>query len=158
MERITISMDDDLARQFDTLIAERGYKNRSEAMRDLVREALEQAHLRRDAAAQCVGALTYVYNHHERELSRRLTSAQHDHHHLTLATLHVHLDHDNCLETAILQGPGGEVRAFAEALTASTGVRHGHLHMVPVAIAAETHHHAEDHEPGHSHLHRHPNS
>jgi CopG family nickel-responsive transcriptional regulator len=139
MERITISMDEDLAARFDALIARRGYSNRSEAMRDLVREALDQERLTDDPGSVSFGALTYVYNHHERELASRITRAQHAHHDLAVATLHVHIDDDNCLETVILNGPASDVRAFADALCASTGVRHGRLHLIPDASSGSNH-------------------
>ena len=104
MQRFTISLDDRLAEEFDRLIAERGYDNRSEAVRDLLRHELDHARLKAGLAAHCVAALSYVYNHHERELSERLTALQHGHHDLTVSAMHVHLDHDHCLETVVLRG------------------------------------------------------
>lgn len=143
MERITISLDEALAREFDALIERRGYQNRSEAIRDLLREYLEAA--RQSAAAggagQCVANLSYVYDHHARDLAERLTGLQHDHHDLTVATMHAHLDHDNCLESVILRGPTAAVRAFADALTAERGVRHGQINVVSVEIASSVHTH-----------------
>jgi CopG family nickel-responsive transcriptional regulator len=134
VERITISIDDDLAERFDALIAQRGYSNRSEAIRDLVREALEKERLADDSRTTSFGAMTYVYNHHERELASRITRAQHEHHHLAVATMHVHMDVDNCLETVLLHGATADVRQFADALCASTGVHHGHLHLIPATV------------------------
>lgn len=141
MERFTISLDDDLAAEFDALIAERGYASRSEAVRDLLRGQLQQAQQQRDAAGWCVANLSYVYNHHERELAERLTALQHGHHDLTVATLHAHLDHDNCLESVILRGPTGAVRQFAQAMIAERGVRHGQLNLVAVELARDKHSH-----------------
>ena len=143
MERITISLDEALAREFDALIEQRGYQNRSEAFRDLLREHLEEARQNAEAASagQCVANLSYVYNHHARDLAERLTSLQHDHHDLTVATMHAHLDHDNCLESVILRGPTGAVRAFADALTAERGVRHGQINVVSVDVASSAHAH-----------------
>lgn len=149
MERFTISLDESLARQFDELIAARGYVNRSEAVRDLIRGAIEQDRQRQPPSGQCVANLSYVYNHHERELAERLTGLQHDHHDLTVAAMHSHLDHDNCLETVILKGPTAEVRQFADALTAERGVRHGQLHVI--ALEAEHHHAHDDHGEDHVH-------
>ena len=140
MQRFTISLDDELAREFDRLIAERGYGNRSEAVRDLLRGQLESARPTQDGGGHCVANLSYVYNHHERDLAERLTTLQHGHHDLTVSTLHAHLDHDNCLESVILKGPTDEVRAFAAALTAERGVRHGCLNVVSVEVA-ERHSH-----------------
>ncbi len=141
MERITISLDESLAREFDALIERRGYKNRSEAVRDLLREHLEAARQRESAAGYCVANLSYVYNHHARDLAERLTALQHGHHDLTVATMHAHLDHDNCLESVILRGPTAAVRAFADALSAERGVRHGQLNVVSVDMASSTHAH-----------------
>jgi len=152
MERFTISLDESLARQFDELIAARGYVNRSEAVRDLIRGAIEQDRQRAAPSGHCVANLSYVYNHHERELAERLTGLQHDHHDLTVAAMHTHLDHDHCLETVILKGLTAEVRQFADALTAERGVRHGQLNVI--ALEAE-HHHAHDAQ-GEDHVHYRP--
>jgi len=134
MRRVTLSLDDHLADEFDAWAARHGYENRSEAFRDLLRGRLEAERIDEGKATHCVATLSYVYNHHERQLASRLASHQHAHHGLSLATLHVHLDHDHCLETMALRGPVPAVRAFGEALIAERGVRHGHLHLVPVAL------------------------
>lgn len=158
MERITISLDADLAREFDALIADRGYSNRSEAVRDLLRAQLETWRLARDEATHCVANLSYVYNHHQRELAERLTAIQHDHHDLTVATLHAHLDHEHCIESTILRGPTQEVRRFAEALMAERGVRHGKLNLVTAELdahQAHSHHDHDDSDVGHGHPHVH---
>ncbi len=152
MERFTISLDASLARQFDELIAARGYVNRSEAVRDLIRGAIEQDRQRAMPQGQCVANLSYVYNHHERELAERLTALQHDHHDLTVAAMHTHLDHDHCLESVILKGQQADVRQFADALIAERGVRHGHLNVV--ALEAE-HRHTHD-AAGAPHVHYRP--
>lgn len=141
MERFTISLDDDLAHEFDELIARRGYQNRSEAIRDLLRSHLESARQAGAAGDYCVANLSYVYNHHERDLAERLTELQHGHHDLTVATLHAHLDHDNCLESVILKGPVSSVRSFADALIAERGVRHGSLNIVSVEVDQGRHNH-----------------
>jgi CopG family transcriptional regulator, nickel-responsive regulator len=157
MQRFTISLDDDLARAFDRLIAERGYGNRSEAVRDLLRGQLEAA--RPAEGGHCVANLSYVYNHHERDLAERLTALQHGHHDLTVATMHAHLDHDNCLESVILKGPTAQVRAFAEALTAERGVRHGSLNVVAVEVVDSRHSHGyAPRGQAASHLHLKPKS
>ena len=152
MERFTISLDDTLAQQFEALIAARGYVNRSEAVRDLIRAAIEQDRQRAAPSGQCVANLSYVYNHHERELAERLTGLQHDHHQLTVAAMHTHLDHDHCLESVILKGSTAAVRQFADALTAERGVRHGQLNVIALE---EEHHHAHD-EHGEAHVHYRP--
>ena len=132
MERITMSIDEGLAKEFDALIARRGYTSRSEAMRDLLRRELELSRAATDGDSFCVANLSYVYNHHERDLTERLTEAQHAHHDLVVATTHVHLDHDNCLETVILKGRTAVVRAFAQRIEAERGVRHAQLNVVTV--------------------------
>ncbi len=147
MERFTISLDESLARQFDALIAARGYANRSEAVRDLIRGAIEGDRQRDPPAGHCVANLSYIYNHRERELAERLTSLQHDHHDLTVAAMHTHRDHDNCLETVILKGAA--VRRFAEALMAERGVRHGQLNVI--VLETEQHHAHDAHGQAHVH-------
>ena len=133
MERITISLDAELAAEFDRLIAERGYRNRSEAVRDVLRAHLEQARRQRGEASHCVASLSYVFNHHERDLAERLTALQHGQHDLTVATLHVHLDHENCLESIILRGPTAAVRSFSDALIAERGVQAAYVDAVRAA-------------------------
>lgn len=156
MERVTVSLDEDLLAQFDELLRHRGYANRSEAVRDLIRAELESERLAHGQAQHCIASLSYVFNHHERELARRLTQAQHDHHDLTLSTMHVHLDHDNCMEVTVLRGPTDAVRGFADSLMAERGVRHGQLNIVPADIQVahhHEHHHEGHHHGGHDHGH-----
>jgi CopG family nickel-responsive transcriptional regulator len=146
MERFTISLDAPLAQAFDRLIRTKGYLNRSEAVRDLLRQQLGEHQLESDAAPYCIAALSYIYNHHERELAERITSLHHLHHDLTVSTMHAHLDHDNCIETVILRGPTAAVREFANVLQAERGVRHGMLNLVPADVDPGRHHH-HDHAP-----------
>lgn len=149
MERFTISLDEKLAKEFDRLIRERGYDNRSEAVRDILREKLEANRLDREEAPDCIAALSYIYNHHERDLAERLTAQSHEHHDLVVSTLHAHLDHDNCMETVILRGPTKAVRAFADSMMAARGVRHGALNLVPAEVnAGRKHHHGHPHHHG----------
>jgi CopG family transcriptional regulator, nickel-responsive regulator len=142
MERFTISLSEDLARAFDDLIHEKGYQNRSEAIRDMLRDLLSAEQIERHEAPYCVAALSYVYDHHVRDLAERLAHLQHQHHQLVLSTMHVHLDHRNCLETLMLRGATAEVTAFANTLVAEPQVRHGRLNLVPVDLqeAEHTHH------------------
>lgn len=152
MERFTISLDDRLAGEFDRLIAERGYGNRSEAVRDILRVHLDRLREQQHGDGPCIANLSYVYNHHERDLGERLTQLQHDHHDLTLSTMHAHLDHDHCIETVILKGPASVVRRFADQLTAERGVRHGQLNLVMLeADRSHSHRHGRG-SAGHSHL------
>ena len=152
---MTISLDAELAAEFDRLIAERGYRNRSEAVRDLLRAHLEQARQERGEATHCVANLSYVYNHHERDLAERLTALQHGRHDLAVATLHAHLDHENCLESVILRGPTAAVRSFSDALVAERGVRHGQLNLIDVEIDSGRGHHHGYTAAGRSHGHVH---
>lgn len=151
MERITMSLDSTLAEQFDTFISEHGYTNRSEAMRDLIRQQLEKERLGQSEEGYCVATLSYVYNHHELELASRITGVHHHHHELNLASIHVHLDHDNCLEIAVMRGSIKKVREFANAVMAERGIRHGKLNMVPIDMAEASHTHG-----GAPHVHSHP--
>jgi CopG family nickel-responsive transcriptional regulator len=139
MERFTISMEDELALQFDEYVKTRGYSNRSEALRDIIRDRLENVRLTHDENGFCIATLSYVYNHHESELAGRITSIHHNHHELTHSTMHIHLDHDNCLETVILNGPVKKIQEFSDTIKASRGVRHGHLHMIPVEVSESAH-------------------
>lgn len=152
MERVTISLEETLLADFDRYMARKGYQNRSEAIRDLVRDRLE-ADDAADAAGYSVGCVSYVYDHHQRDLAQRLTNAQHGHHDFVLSALHVHLDHENCLEVTLLRGPTGALKAFAESLIAETGVRHGHIHLTAVEVAESRHRHvsAGPSLPAHSH-------
>lgn len=152
MDRFTISLDAALASQFDQLIAARGYSNRSEAVRDLIRGAIEGDRQRAAPTGHCVANLSYVYNHHERELAERITGRQHEHHDLTVAATHVHLDHENCLESVVLRGPTAAVRHFAEGLMAESGVRHGQLNV----IAIEPEHRHTHGDGGAPHIHYRP--
>jgi CopG family transcriptional regulator, nickel-responsive regulator len=126
LSRIGVAIDTGLLERFDRLIGERGYTNRSEAFRDLIRDEL----VRKDAESpesQVIGSVTLVYDHHVRLLQEKLTAIQHDHHHSILSTLHVHLDHDNCLEVLVVRGRSAEVRQVADALISTKGVKHGRL-------------------------------
>jgi CopG family transcriptional regulator, nickel-responsive regulator len=153
MQRVTITLDDDLMTAIDRVIAERGYQNRSEAIRDLARAGLAEARRTSDAQTDCVAALVYVYDHEARELSKRLTRSLHDHHHLALATTHVHLDHESCMEVTVLKGKTGDIRHLADHIIAERGVRHGQLVTVPARFETEAHPHGT--KPGRRHLHVH---
>ena len=141
MQRLTITIDDDLVAEVDEFIAQHGYANRSEAFRDLLRSGLEHSGDRTTGNRQCIATLSYIYDHAARELPKRLTKDFHDHHDLAQTTLHVHIDHDSCLEVTVLRGKGAEVKAFADHVIAERGVRHGHVVILPI----------EQHHPAHSH-------
>jgi CopG family nickel-responsive transcriptional regulator len=158
MQRVTMSIDDELLGTLDRMMKKKRYASRSEALRDILREVEARETLEAEGKeAFCVATLTYIYDHETRDLGRRLTQAQHKHHDLQVATMHVHLDHDACLEVSVLRGPSSAVRALADATVSQRGVRHGQLHLVP----AELHHGRHSHGPkghgggAHSHSHIH---
>ncbi|HEX9079521.1 MAG TPA: nickel-responsive transcriptional regulator NikR [Desulfuromonadaceae bacterium] len=126
--RFGISIDSSLLERFDRVVEEKGYVNRSEAIRDLIRDALvEQAW--EGGEEETVGTVTLVYDHHVRDLSEKLTEYQHDHHEQIISTLHVHLDHHNCLEVLVIRGAARSVKRLADALIGVKGVKHGKLVM-----------------------------
>jgi CopG family nickel-responsive transcriptional regulator len=126
LSRIGVAIDGDLLDKFDRLIAQRGYTNRSEAFRDMIRDELVEKSWE-SPDSHVVGTVTLVYDHHVRLLSEKLTDIQHDYHRSILSTLHVHLDHDHCLEVLVVRGRAGDVRKVAVALISAKGVKHGRL-------------------------------
>jgi CopG family transcriptional regulator, nickel-responsive regulator len=126
LTRVSISLEGTLLDAFDALIASKGYDNRSEAIRDLIR-----ARLIREEAEQAQGeqvvVVTLVYDHHARELAAKLIDKQHHHHGLVVSTMHVHLGERHCLEVSVLRGPAKEVRHLGEELLATRGVLHGEV-------------------------------
>ena len=125
LSRTGVSLDEELLKVFDQLIAKRGYANRSEAFRDLIREALLADQV--GSNNPVVGTLTLVYDHHVRLLNEKLTGMQHTHFHQILSSLHVHLDHDNCLEVLVVRGKASDVKNIADAIISTKGVKHGRL-------------------------------
>jgi CopG family transcriptional regulator, nickel-responsive regulator len=126
LSRIGVAIARDLLDEFDALIAKRGYVNRSEAFRDLIRAELVREESSKPTG-RVVGSLTVVYDHHVRLLEEKLTELQHTHSRLIVSLLHVHLDHDHCLELIALRGASAEVRRFADTLAAIKGVKHAQL-------------------------------
>jgi CopG family nickel-responsive transcriptional regulator len=153
VQRVTVTLDDDLMRELDALVAAKGYQNRSEAIRDLARAGLRQSAVEAGAARSCVAALVYVYDHRARELAKRLTHIFHDRHDLALATLHVHLDHQSCMEIVVLRGATSRVQSLAEQVIAERGIRHGQLVLVPVQRKVEQHAHGAGRPRRHDHHH-----
>ncbi|HRY06928.1 MAG TPA: nickel-responsive transcriptional regulator NikR [Hyphomicrobiaceae bacterium] len=152
MQRITITIEDDLADEIDQFMGKHGYQSRSEAIRDLARSGLNQADKNASTAGTCVAALVYVYDHHVRELSKRLTQSHHHHHDLSMATLHVHLDHDTCLEIAALKGRTQDVQHLADHIITERGVKHGQLVIIPADITDTSHAHGEERAHRHTHV------
>ena len=153
MERITISVSDEFAAELAAFMETEHYDNRSEAVRDLARLGLTRARGDQSVAGDCVATLSYVFDHHARDLPRRLTDAQHAHHDLHVATMHVHLDHDHCLEVAVLRGEAASVKDLARAVIAERGVTHGQVNFVPATIDTAAHQHGS---APHRHTHTHP--
>ncbi len=133
LARIGVAIDADLLASFDALIEKQGYENRSEAFRDLIRDRLVRAESEQPNK-EVVGTLTLVYDHHQRNLTERITNLQHDHHGVVVSTLHVHLDHHNCLEVLILRGKSKVVRQLADLLVSIKGIQHGQLAMTAAEI------------------------
>lgn len=125
--RFGVSMDEDLLQKFDVLIEQRKYANRSEAIRDLIRDHLVGQEW--DENRETVGTITIVYNHEVRELLDKLLDLQHRYQKSIRSSLHVHLDEHNCLEVLVVRGKSGEVKKIADVLTATKGVKHGKLTM-----------------------------
>jgi|SRR5580658_5863529 CopG family nickel-responsive transcriptional regulator len=147
LSRIGIAIDSDLLVRFDRSIRLRGYTNRSEAFRDLIRDRLV-AEQTAQPNAIVVGTVTLIYDHHSHGVSEKLTEMQHAHHQLIVSTSHAHLDHDSCLEVLIVHGPSAHVEQFADRIIGLKGVQHGRLVMTVPEKALE--HHREN---GHQHTH-----
>lgn len=155
MQRVTMTIDDDLLKEIDAFCRRKGYQSRSEGLRDIVRSELTRASV---FAAEipgddeiCHATLTYVYNHETRALASRLTTNHHHHSNMSISTTHVHMDHDNCLEVSILRGPVGKLQAFADSVISQRGVRHGALHIMqpePASTPKRHTHRHHHHYPG----------
>jgi CopG family nickel-responsive transcriptional regulator len=145
LSRIGIALDSELLKRFDRSIARRGYTNRSEAFRDLIRDRLVTEQTAAPDAI-VVGTVTLIYDHHASGITEKLTEAQHEHHELVLSTSHAHLDHDSCLEVLIVHGKSAKVEKFADLLIGLKGVQHGRLVMtVPAHASEHTHKHGHKH-------------
>lgn len=130
--RFGVSLDDRLLTEFDRHIERRKYTNRSEALRDLIRDNLVGEEWDQDK--ETVGTITFVYDHHVRDLTSKLTYIQHGFHGHILTGMHVHLDHHHCLEVLVVRGKGSEIRKVADALVSVKGVKHGKLTMTTTGI------------------------
>ena len=121
-------MEGDLLNKFDKMIDKRGYTNRSEAIRDFVRERIVEEGIH-DADSLAFGVLSFVYDHHVRDLEAKLTDFQHDHFKSIVSTSHIHIDHDNCLEVIILKDRAGSIRQISDKILTYKGVKHGTLSL-----------------------------
>ena len=124
--RFSVSMEQSLLKEFEALCSEKGYATRSEAIRDMIRNLLIEKELGNENT-EGVGTLTLVYNHHQRDLEEKLTEYQHRHLHSIISTLHIHLTHHLCLEVMLLKGKAKNIKAIADGLVATKGVKHGKL-------------------------------
>ena len=138
--RFGVAMERGLLERFDELTGRRGYENRSEALRDLVRRELDRDAWR--SGAVTMAAITLVYDHHVRELTDRLTQIQHDHGDFIISTMHVHIDHAHCMEVIAAKGPAEELKAMAERLIGTKGVLSGDVVAARVPDDAAPHHHS----------------
>jgi len=129
IERIGVSVADNLLRQFDRLIEQKGYANRSEAIRDLIRESLAQEQLK-NSASEAVAGIFLVYDHHTTGLNRKLNEMQHSQFFHVIASTHIHLDHHNCLEVIILKGKTGQIKKLADSLACVKGVRNSRVNLM----------------------------
>ncbi|MDB5507759.1 MAG: ribbon-helix-helix, copG family protein [Hyphomicrobiales bacterium] len=153
MQRLTISLDDTIAAAIDTFMAKQGYSNRSEAIRDLVRDALVRMEGNAPSTHLCVAAVSYVYDYDGRDLAMRLDRAQHEHHDLTISSMRTRLDHRHCMEVTLLRGHTDAVRRLASATIAERGVHFGQINVVPIRHEGTGHRHDDD---GHHHEHSTP--
>jgi CopG family nickel-responsive transcriptional regulator len=150
LSRFSISTEDDLLRSFDQLIARQGYGNRSEAFRDLMRDALVKSKIEDSPqTGEVLGTLTLVYDHHASDLNDKMNELQHEYFDLIVSVLHVHVNHDDCMEVIVLRGEVGFVRSLSESLLTLKGVKHGKLFVtLPAQEIVE--------RKKKSHVHRHP--
>lgn len=125
--RFGVSLDHHLLDDFDRLIERKNYTNRSEALRDLIRDNLVGQEW--DENKETVGTITIVYDHHVHDLTEKLTDIQHRSHRLVLSAMHVHLDHDHCVEVLVVRGKGADIKKVADTLIGTKGVKHGKLTM-----------------------------
>jgi CopG family nickel-responsive transcriptional regulator len=136
MEKITrfgVSIEPDLLKKFDKIIKMEGYTNRSEAIRDLVRKNLIKEE-NKNPNAESIGTLTMIYDHHTGNLTNKLLDLQHDHTKEILSTIHIHIDHNNCLEVLVLKGKTGKIQKFADNIKSLKGIKHGELVMTKSSL------------------------
>jgi len=153
MQRITITIDDELIEDVEHLIASRGYQNMSEAIRDLIRAGLSKNAPEAGGMTHCAAALVYVYEQDTRQLPKRLQSIFQSHHDLTVTTTRVPLDHDTSMEITVLKGMTKDVRHLADHVIAERGVCYGQLVAVPAELERERHAHGKTRPQLHQHFH-----
>lgn len=126
VSRFSVSLPHKLLTDLDEMVREKGYDNRSLAIADMIRDELVE-HRQHDGQQEIAGTITLVYDHHKSHVQEALTKLQHDHMAMIISTLHVHLDHDNCLEVLVVRGAAAPIKSLADALIAAKGVKHGRL-------------------------------
>lgn len=152
LSRFSISTEENLLQSFDQLIARQGYSNRSEAFRDLMRDAIIKSKIEDSPqTGEVLGTLTLVYDHHASELSDKMNDLQHQYYNLIVSVLHVHVNHDDCMEVIVMRGEIGQVRLVSESLLTLRGVKHGKLFVTLPAQQI-----AGDKKNSHPHHHSHP--
>jgi CopG family nickel-responsive transcriptional regulator len=144
MHRITMSLDDSMAAEIDAFMTAKGYSSRSEAMRDLVRDALLRSSANSVTTQNCIAAVSYVYDFDGRDLALRLERAQHEHHDITISSMRTRLDHRHCMEVTLFRGATARVQQLAESMIAERGVRFGQINLVPIRMDTSHHSHGED--------------
>ncbi len=146
LSRFGVSAEEELLQNFDRMISAQGYANRSEALRDLMRDALVKAKLE-DApdAGEVLGSLTLVYDHHANDLSDKMNALQHDYFNFIVSVLHVHINHDDCMEVIVLRGEVKQVRSLADSILSLKGVKHGKLFITLPAREITDHRHVHKH-------------
>ncbi len=140
--RFGVSIEEDLLEGFDALIEKKGYANRSEALRNLIRGMLLDAEIQEQPETEVIGTLTLVYDHDHGDLTNRLVDLQHKYHHRIISTLHVHIDEHSCLEVLIVRGRNDEIHQISDSLIGTRGVQQGKL---IISIADSTHQHHSHH-------------
>ncbi len=127
--RFGVSIDQELLENYDRLISTRGYATRSEAIRDLIREALIGQKIETESQIEALGSLTLVYDHHARNLTKEMGDLQHRHHEIILSVMHLHVSHDDCLEIIALRGFVAQITELADSLLALKGIKNGKLFL-----------------------------
>lgn len=136
--RFGVSIDRDLLENYDTLISERGYATRSEALRDLIRDALIQQKIDIQTGIRALGSLTLIYDHHARNLAQEMGAIQHDFHDNILSVMHLHVSHDDCMEILALSGVVSEIVELSNRLLSLKGIKNGKLFLtLPSSVITE---------------------
>jgi CopG family nickel-responsive transcriptional regulator len=131
--RFSISLPPKLLKELDVMTGEKGYNKRSQAIADMIREKIIE-HRQRLGNADIAGTITLVYDHHKPHVQATLTDIQHDHHEIIISTIHVHLDHHNCLEVLVVRGKAGVIKKIADELISAKGVKHGKLTVTTTGV------------------------